>query len=214
MSETIEERRRRFMTAGLNRDDLAPDPAAQCERWYQQAEDAELLQPNAMSLATATADGVVSARLVLLRSFDAGGFVFFSGAKTQKAAAIAENPRVALLFSWLELNRQIRIQGTAVSLSTAATLRYFLGRGRGSQIGAWLNQSSDVIGSRQLLRAKLAQIKEQFRDGQIPLPDAWGGYRVIPSRFEFWQGRPNGLHDRWRYRREEEEEWVIERLMP
>jgi pyridoxamine 5'-phosphate oxidase len=120
---------------------------------------------------------------------------------------------VALLFSWLELNRQVRIQGTAVTLSAAATLRYFLGRERGSQIGAWLNQSSDVIGSRQLLRAKLAQIKERFRGGQIPLPDAWGGYRIRPDRFEFWQGRPDGLHDRWRYR-QEEKEWAIARLMP
>lgn len=194
--------------------DLNPDPIIQFGDWYHQAFDNNLLQPNAMSLATADASGNLSSRLVLLRTFDRAGFVFFSGYKTKKAQAIAENPKVALLFPWLQLNRQVRIEGTAVAISKRESLQFFVTRPRGNQLGAWLTQSSEVITSRQILQGKMAELKRKFRDGRIPLPEKWGGYRVIPQRFEFWQASSDGLHDRFEYRFVNEQMWETKRLLP
>ncbi len=194
--------------------DLNSDPIIQFGDWYQQAFDNNLRQPNAMSLATADSNCNVSSRLVLLRTFDKDGFVFFTGYETKKAQAIAENPNVALLFPWLQLNRQVRIEGTAVQISKQETLKYFATRPRGSQLGAWLTQSSEVITSRQVLKGKMAEIKRKFHDGRIPLPEKWGGYRVIPQRFEFWQASADGLHDRFEYFHAEEQNWKITRLLP
>lgn len=194
--------------------DLNSDPIIQFGDWYQQAFDNNLRQPNAMSLATADSNGNVSSRLVLLRTFDKDGFVFFTGYETKKAQAIAENPNVALLFPWLQLNRQVRIEGTAVPISKRDSLQFFATRPRGSQLGAWLTQSSEVITSRQVLQGKMAELKQKFRDGRIPLPDKWGGYRVVPQRFEFWQAGQDALHDRFEYSRVAKQSWEIKRLLP
>lgn len=198
----------------LRRADLAAEPMAQFGCWYEQAWAANLPQPHAMSLATATPDGRVSSRLVLLRSFDEAGFVFFTGLETQKVSDMRANPQVALLFPWLLLNRQVRVEGTAVSLSTTQTLRSFLSRPRHSQLEAWFTQTGGAVSSRAVLRAKWAEVQGKFRTGKIPLPTGWGGYRVQPRRAEFWQGRADGLHDRFVYQQQEDGAWLIQRLLP
>ena len=150
----------------------------------------------------------------MLRIFDERGFVFFTGLETQKAQDIGENENVSLLFPWLMLERQVRVAGTAVSLPKAEALKFFLSRSRGSQMGMWLAQSSEVISSRTVMQSKLAELKQKFGEGQVPLPSAWGGYRVIPRRFEFWQGHVDHLHDRFEYLLDERGNWVIKRLLP
>ncbi len=167
-----------------------------------------------MSLATANLQGDVSIRTVLLKSFDQQGFVFFTNYESAKARQIAENPRVALLFPWLTLDRQVKIAGRANRISTAESLRYFLSRPRGSQLGAWVSAQSSVIHSRAMLLAKLDEIKQRFADGNISLPEFWGGYRVVPERIEFWQGQPDRLHDRFQYSRQPDQTWQIDRLAP
>lgn len=206
--------RQQLLSAPLQRADLAAHPVDQFAAWYEQAQQAALPQPHAMTLATANNQGVVSSRLVLLRTFDQDGFVFFTGLETQKAQDIATNDRVALLFPWLLLERQVRVQGTAVPLSTAAALRFFLTRRRGSQLGAWLTQTEGVVTSRAVLQAKWAELKRRFQDDRIPLPTAWGGYRVVPRRVEFWQGRAHGLHDRFVYAGTTAGAWDVQRLLP
>ena len=166
-----------------------------------------------MSLATASAAAEVSSRIVLLRYFDERGFVFFSGYDTKKSAQIGENPQVALIFPWLILERQVKILGTAVKIPTRESVRFFVARSKESQIGAWLSQSSGAVSSRAVLGAKLEQLKRKFRDRDASLPDRWGGYRVIPTSIEFWQGRANGLHDRFVYNREGEG-WKVQRMAP
>jgi pyridoxamine 5'-phosphate oxidase len=198
----------------VKRANLSPDPLEQFALWYEAAQSHNLPQPNAMSLSTVSVDGVVSSRMMILRSFDRRGFAFYTGLKTQKVADLAAHPQAALLFPWLALLRQVRIEGTAVPLSIAETIAYFVTRPRGSQIGAWLTQSGGPISSRSLLKAKLAEIEAKFRAGQIPLPDAWGGFRLVPSRYEFWQGQPDGLHDRFVYTPHGEDDWRIERRLP
>ncbi len=167
-----------------------------------------------MSLATAAADGAVSSRLVLLRLFDQDGFVFFSGYETQKARDINANPKAALLFPWLALERQVRVEGTAVQISKTESIQFFAARRRGSQLGAWLTQSSEIISSRHILHAKMAELKRKFQAGQVPFPSAWGGYRLIPTRLEFWQASPDGLHDRFEYTKKTDAGWNLQRLLP
>jgi pyridoxamine 5'-phosphate oxidase len=208
------ELRARLMREGLDRDQLAPDPIVQFERWYQLAVDARLPEPNAMTLATVDAAGQPWVRSVLLKLYDAKGFVFFTNYQSDKAKQIAGNDRVALLFPWVALARQVQITGRASRISTAESLRYFLTRGRGSRIGAWASPQSQVISSRALLEAKVAQIGQRFADGEIPLPDFWGGYRVVPETIELGQGRENRLHDRFRYRRADDSGWQVDRLAP
>ncbi len=205
--------RARFMAEGLDRDALDPDPIRQFQRWYQQAMDARLPEPNAMSLATVDAVGQPSLRTVLLKLYDADGFVFFTNYESRKARQIDHNDRVALLFPWVALARQVKILGRAARIPTAESLRYFMTRPRGSRIGAWSSPQSQVIGSRSLLEVKIAEMKRRFGDGEIPLPDFWGGYRVVPFSFEFWQGRESRLHDRFRYT-PDEDGWRTERLAP
>jgi len=209
----IEALRRDYTRGGLDRDDLADDPFAQFARWFDQAREAELVEPNAMSLATVAADGRVSVRTVLLKYFGADGFVFFTNYESRKAADMAANPRVALLFPWLALERQVRIEGVAERISKADSLAYFMKRPHGSQLGAWVSQQSSVISSRSLLEQKMDEIKRKFSAGKVPLPSFWGGYRVRPDAFEFWQGRSNRLHDRFHYA-PEGQGWRIERLAP
>lgn len=210
----IADLRREFTHAGLDRDDLDPNPFNQFERWFRQAEQAGLDQPNAMSLATADADGAVSIRTVLLKLFDEDGFVFYTNYGSHKARDIDANPQVALLFPWLLLDRQVKIRGRAQQVSTAESLDYFIRRPRGSQLGAWSSTQSRVVSSRSLLEAEFYKFKEKFLHREIPLPDFWGGYRVAPEAVEFWQGRENRMHDRFRYTRQEEDAWRIERLAP
>lgn len=203
------------MERGLDRDDLNADPIAQFEHWYQDAIACRLPEPNAMSLATVDPEGQPSLRTVLLKLYDANGFVFFTNYKSAKSQQIEQNKRVSLLFPWVAIARQICILGCAERIPTSESLRYFVTRGRGSRIGAWASPQSQIISSRSLLEQKIAEIKRRFADGDVPLPDFWGGFRVIPNSIEFWQGRDNRLHDRFRYRRTASyAPWQIERLAP
>jgi pyridoxamine 5'-phosphate oxidase len=207
------ELRARAMAQGLDLPELNADPIVQFERWYRQTIDAKLPEPNAMSLATVDSDGQPSLRTVLLKLYDAQGFVFFTNYHSRKARQIDANDRVALLFPWVALARQVKILGHAARIPTAESLKYFTTRPRGSQIGAWSSPQSQVITSRSLLEQKVEEIKRKFADGDVPLPDFWGGYRVVPDSIEFWQGRDSRLHDRFRYTRDNGS-WRIERLAP
>lgn len=194
--------------------DLDQSPFQQFENWYQAATDAELHEPNAMSLATVSESGAPSLRTVLLKVWDKSGFVFFTNHGSRKAQDISANPNVALLFYWPPLHRQIRIEGTAHKVSTVESMKYFVTRPRGSQLGAWCSEQSSTISSRAVLLAKLAEIKQKFQDGEIPLPSFWGGFRVVPTRFEFWQAGDDRLHDRFVYEPASDDTWSIRRLSP
>ena len=205
--------RRDYATRPLSRDDLAADPVVQFQQWFTEALDASVLDPNAMSIATVGDDGQPSLRMVLLKYFDTTGFVFYTNLESRKAREMASNSRVALLFYWAEISRQVRITGTATRISAAESLRYFLTRPRDSQIGAWVSEQSRVIEGRQLLEAKFAEIKGRFSAGEVPLPSFWGGYRVALQTVEFWQARENRLHDRFLYS-QSGTGWTIHRLAP
>ena len=211
----ISDFRTEYVLQGLRREQLDPDPFKQFELWFQQACDANLPEPNAMSLATVSNTGKPSQRIVLLKYFDRQGLVFFTNYESKKASQIQANPQVSLLFFWVALERQVQILGKAIKISTAESLKYFATRPRGSQIGAWCSQQSTVISSRQMLEMKFDEMKRKFQDREIPLPSAWGGYRIVPHSWEFWQGRPNRLHDRFLYSRlDVESAWEIQRLAP
>jgi len=205
--------RKEYSDRGLKREDMDADPVVQFSTWFSQATELGLHEPNAMTLATVDASGMPYQRTVLLKYFDTEGFVFFTNYQSRKAKQLEQNPRASLLFPWITLERQVIIQGTVEKISTAESLRYFASRPRESQIGAWVSNQSEVITSRKLLMQKLAEIKEKFAAGEIPLPSFWGGYRVVPQMIEFWQGGPARLHDRILYRREDAT-WNIERLSP
>ncbi|MCS7033213.1 MAG: pyridoxamine 5'-phosphate oxidase [Phycisphaerae bacterium] len=198
----------------LRREDLRADPLEQFQIWFSEACDARLPEPNAMSLATVGPDGQPSLRTVLLKGCDRNGFVFFTNLESRKARELAANPRAALLFAWLPLERQVIITGEARRISTAESLRYFLARPRDSQIAAWSSPQSRPIPSRAFLEQQWQKMKQRFGEGQIPLPDFWGGFRVFPRQIEFWQGRPNRLHDRFLYTRQPDDHWTIEQLAP
>lgn len=207
--------RKNYLKGGLRRQDLDANPIGQFTRWFGQAMEAGLVEPNAMTLATVDGQGRPSQRTVLLKFFDAKGFVFFTNYESRKAGHMEENPEVNLLFPWLALERQVVVQGRAEKVSTAESLGYFLSRPRESQLGAWVSKQSSVISSRSLLEQKLAEIRRKFADGEVPLPSFWGGYRVVPVEIEFWQGGAGRLHDRFVYRRENPSApWSIERLAP
>ncbi len=206
--------RQEYTQAGLSRSDLQADPLQQFELWFEQARAAELPEVNAMSIATVTPDGMPQVRTVLLKLFDARGFVFFTNYNSAKAREINANPQASILFPWLALERQVRISGTVEKISQMESFKYFTSRPRGSQLGAWISEQSQVISNRTVLKTLLQQIKEKFKDGEVPLPDAWGGYRIIPSSYEFWQGRANRLHDRFKYQKTQSGDWQIDRLAP
>lgn len=206
--------RRDYSSEGLRRNALADKPTAQFTQWFSQAQEAQLLDPNAMVVASVGADGQPSARNVLLKAYDDSGFVFYTNLESHKAEQIAGNNKVALLFSWLPLNRQVKIEGVAEKLSTADALAYFLSRPKDSQYAAWASPQSQKISSRQILEEKFFEMKEKFAKGEVPLPSFWGGYRVVAHKIEFWQGRENRLHDRFVYTRQADGSWTIERLAP
>ena len=198
----------------LDREDLRTDPVQQFEDWFRQACDTDTPDSNAMSLTTVDEKHHPSCRTVLLKYFDETGFVFFTNRSSTKATHMAANANVALLFFWPEFGRQVSIRGTAEKISTKETLRYFVTRPRGSQIGAWVSAQSSVIRSRALLEAKFAEMLHKFAEKEVPLPSFWGGYRVVPSEIEFWQGRQDRLHDRFLYCKQDDGDWRIDRLSP
>jgi pyridoxamine 5'-phosphate oxidase len=205
--------RQEYRNAPLSRADLDDDPFVQFDRWFAQAEQTETVDANAMSVSSVGDDGQPSVRMVLLKYYSRDGFVFYTNLGSRKAAEIAGNPRVALLFYWPGLHRQIKILGQAARTTVAEDTRYFLSRPRDSQLGAWVSRQSSVISARSVLENKFAEMKERFASGDVPLPSFWGGYRVAPHSIEFWQGRESRLHDRFRYLREGEG-WQASRLAP
>ncbi len=203
-----------YVAQGLRRSDLDPDPLKQFSNWFTAAVEAGIRDVNAMSLATSSPAGHPSVRIVLLKGFATDGFTFFTNHESQKGQELDANPTAALAIYWPSLERQVRVNGTAERTSREESQRYFHSRPLGSQLGAWVSRQSEVIGGRRILDARLAEMTERFAHGDVPLPPHWGGYRVKPATIEFWQGRPNRLHDRFRYRREGENAWLIERLAP
>lgn len=214
MADPIDQMRRKYHRGPLTREDLSDDPIAQFGQWFDEAlERVKDAEPNAMTLATVDALGAPAVRTVLLKYFDHDGFVFFTNLESRKASHIEENPSVALLFWWPELERQIEITGVADRISSVESAKYFMTRPRGSQLGAWVSDQSRVLTSRKALEIKLGEMKRKFADGEVPLPKFWGGYRVTPTMMEFWQGQPDRLHDRFQYVREGQG-WRIQRLSP
>lgn len=202
------------MTRELRENDLDPNPFRQFERWFAEARTGNEMA-EAMSVATAEADGTVSVRMSLMKAFDSRGFVFYTNFNSRKAAQIRDNPRTALCFWWPEFERQVRVEGVAVRVPEDESDAYFATRPRGSQLGAWAsNQSEVLVGGRGDLDARLQQLEATYRDRPVPRPPHWGGYRVIPTLIEFWQGRADRLHDRFVYRLREAKDWTIERLAP
>lgn len=198
----------------LEREDLKDDPIVQFEDWFRYACETVPMDPNAFSISTVDAENRPSSRTVLLKYFDESGFVFFTNFESKKAVHIAANPNVALLFFWSDAARQVKILGTAEKIPTSETLKYFMTRPRGSQIGAWVSAQSSVISSRSLLETEFQKLKNKFKNKEVPLPSFWGGYRVVPNEIEFWQGRRNRLHDRFQYTLQGDGNWTIERLAP
>lgn len=209
----ISQLRREYESEGLDERLLDADPFKQFEHWFQAAQDAGLEDVNAMSLATVSATGMPSVRTVLLKGFDEQGFVFFTNYTSHKGQDLANNPRAGLLFPWLQLNRQVLVEGEVKRVDTAESRNYFASRPRGSQLGAWASAQSQPVDSRDALEGKLTDVARRFEGGEVPLPEFWGGFRVVPSRIEFWQGRPDRLHDRFEYRRSAIG-WTLQRLQP
>jgi pyridoxamine 5'-phosphate oxidase len=198
------------------RDGLAsgdPNPFRQFELWFEQALAAQLLEPNAMTLATVTAEGKPDARIVLLKGFDDRGFVFYTNFRSHKGQQLAANPHAALVFLWGDLERQVRIVGSVEKATNEEADNYFYSRPLGSRLGAWASTQSEVVPSREHLLERMTEFEAQYQDREIPRPEHWGGFRVIPTEFEFWQGRPSRLHDRLRYRLQNGE-WGVDRLAP
>ncbi|MCL2458858.1 MAG: pyridoxamine 5'-phosphate oxidase [Desulfobulbus sp.] len=205
--------RKEYINSVLTREMMAPDPFDQFTAWFNEACAAGLVEPNAMTLTTVDGEGQPSLRTVLLKIFDHDGFVFFTNYHSRKARQIRQNNRVALLFPWIGMARQVIITGRAEKISMAESARYFASRPRSSQLGAWISRQSSVLSSRQLLMMELECMKARFLKGEVPLPDFWGGYRVCPDSIEFWQGQTSRLHDRFLYRCADTG-WTIERLAP
>jgi pyridoxamine 5'-phosphate oxidase len=210
----IDDRRKEHNLLCLREEDLDPDPIRQFQVWLDEALRSEVTEVNAMALATATPGGRPSVRMLLLRGVNERGFAFFTNYESRKADELEANPYAAMVFFWHELERQVRVEGQVERVSGDESDLYFHGRPEGSRLGAWASPQSEVIESREVLEARFGELEAQFADGSIPRPANWGGYRLIPDSIEFWQGRPNRLHDRLRYSRRESGGWIIERLAP
>jgi pyridoxamine 5'-phosphate oxidase len=206
--------RKDYLAGGLAEEDVDPDPIRQFAVWFEQARTVTGHEPNAMTVSTVGVDGVPAARILLLKGFDERGFVFYTNYESAKGRELEENPRAALLFYWPELERQVRISGDVERVSREDSERYFHSRPRGSQVSAAISRQSEVISGRQVLVDAVVRLEQEHADGEIPLPDFWGGYRVRPAWIEFWQGRPSRLHDRLRYLRGDDGNWQIVRLSP
>ncbi|PCK08179.1 MAG: pyridoxamine 5'-phosphate oxidase [Alteromonadaceae bacterium] len=209
----LEHIRREYLLGGLQREDLSEDPFQQFDLWMQQAIESKIHDPTAMTLATVDSEGQPSQRIVLLKHLDADGFVFFTNYNSAKAKDIRAQSKVSLHFPWHVMERQVKIMGEAEQVSSSESLKYFLSRPRDSQLAAWASAQSTPVSSRTLLLNQFESMKNKFKNGKIPLPDFWGGYRVKPQSFEFWQGGASRLHDRFQYVRAESG-WNIERLAP
>ncbi len=205
--------REEYTRGGLHRHDLDQNPVVQLQRWLEEAIVAQVPEPTAMSLATATRDGAPSVRVVLLKGLDQEGLQFFTNYRSRKALELAENSQAAVCFWWAELQRQARVVGRVEKLPPEISTAYFATRPRGSQLGAWCSPQSAVLRGRSQLDTQLREAEERFAAGDVPCPPFWGGFRLIPHEFELWQGRPSRLHDRFRYRRQDTD-WMIERLAP
>lgn len=199
--------------ASLDVADVNPDPLAQFQHWFAEAQQAGIREPNAMTLATSTADGHPSARVVLLKTMDQRGFGFFTDFRSRKATQLERNPRAAVAFAWLEIERQVRIEGTVSRMESDEAAAYFRTRPLGSRYGAWASVQSSVIPGRDWLESAVRDVEARHPGGDVPLPPHWGGFILAPTLYEFWQGRQSRLHDRVQYRRQDEA-WVIERLAP
>ena len=210
----IEQFRREYLQGGLRRENLDKNPLIQFKAWLDQVIESDLKDPTAMVISTVSSEGQPSQRIVLLKHFNEDGFVFFTNYGSRKAEEIEQNNRVSLLFPWNTLDRQVKIRGKVGKISIAESVKYFLSRPRDSQLAAWASEQSHKITSREFLMTQLAHMKEKFSDGEIPLPDFWGGYIVKPSQVEFWQGGEHRLHDRFEYTRQQDDSWDIHRLAP
>ncbi|MEI8293600.1 MAG: pyridoxamine 5'-phosphate oxidase [bacterium] len=209
----IHQLRRDYRRETLDVSCFDADPVVQFRAWFEEARSAGIVEPNAMTLGTADASGQVSCRTVLLKGIDAQGFVFFTNYASRKARQIQENPQASLLFPWISLERQIEVAGRVEKISESESLEYFLSRPFGSRIGAWVSEQSSVIPSREVLVSRFEELKKRFADGNVPKPEGWGGFRVVPDWIEFWQGGPDRLHDRLLYSRLDAG-WKISRLSP
>ncbi len=214
MTVNLEQLRREYRSQGLSLQQLKQDPIEQFQVWLQQAIDAEIYDPTAMVVATVAPDGQPSQRIVLLKQLDQRGFVFYTNYESRKASEIASNAKISLHFPWHPMDRQVRVSGTAEKIPTAETLKYFLSRPRDSQIAASVSDQSRTLQSRQWLMQQFNSMKEKLQNKEVPLPDFWGGYRISPHEMEFWQGRENRLHDRYRYLLDDSGQWSIEQLAP
>ena len=211
MTGDLSNLRKEYLKSGIVKDDLKSNPIEQFSLWFDQAIEANIIEPSAMSLATS--DDYIGIRTVLLKFFDDKGFVFFTNYESKKSKQLQNNPQAALLFPWLALERQVKIIGSVEKITKLESLKYFSSRPKDSQIGAWSSQQSSKISSRAILVDQFAVMKKKFANGAIPLPDFWGGYRVVPQSIEFWQGRESRLHDRLIYERKDNG-WDISRLSP
>jgi len=214
MNKRVADLRRDYSYEVLSETNADSNPFEQFQAWFNQALAAELPEPNAMTIATAGSDGKPSARIVLLKGYDERGFVFYTNYKSHKGQQLLENPWGALVFWWAQLERQVRIEGRVEKVSDGESDAYFNSRPPASQLGAWGSEQSQVIENRQVLEQKLEQLKQEYEGKKVTRPPHWGGFRVVPVEIEFWQGRPNRLHDRLLYRRSEDGNWKIQRLSP
>ncbi|HBE18428.1 MAG TPA: pyridoxamine 5'-phosphate oxidase [Cyanobacteria bacterium UBA11149] len=214
MDKKIADLRKEYTLQGLKETDVLPNPFAQFKIWLDRAIAAELPEPNAMSIATASLDGKPSVRMVLLKEYDERGFAFFTNYNSQKGQQLRDNPWGAIAFWWAELERQVRIEGKVEQVSPPESDSYFQNRPRDSQLGAWTSAQSEVIDSREVLEERLGKFQQEYENQDVPRPPNWGGFRLIPSVIEFWQGRPNRLHDRLLYTIQDDGSWIIQRLSP
>lgn len=214
MNISLTELRKNYTQGGLLESNINPNPLKQFQIWFEQALEAEILEPNAMTLATVNSEGKPTARIVLLKHLDERGFSFFTNYESEKGKNLSQNPWVSLVFWWGDLERQVRIQGKVEKISPAESDQYFSSRPLGSQLGAWVSEQSTIINSREVLDTRLDKLEKQYQAQNIPRPEHWGGFQVIPHQIEFWQGRENRLHDRLRYRLQADQSWIIERLAP